>query len=181
MKAYKAFFATTALCSGLMLAAVASPAVAQGTGANGQPAQSSQPGQPGAAPATQATQQQAQGKTAAANTSGELVVTGSHIKTTTFNSPDPLTTITAEQAQLTGNVDTTQILQLSPVEANAVQINNFFTGFITTGGPGVNSLSLRALPPRLKNTAAGSASTWVLMPIPVSICATVWHTLASPA
>jgi len=144
MKAYRAFFATTALCSGVALAALVSPAMAQGTGANGQPAQSSQPGQPGAAPATQQTQQQASGQGGAASTN-ELVVTGSHIKTTTFNSPDPLTTITAEQAQLTGNVDTSQILQLSPVAANAVQINNFFTGFITTGGPGVNSLSLRGL------------------------------------
>jgi iron complex outermembrane receptor protein len=76
---------------------------------------------------------------------GELVVTGSRIKTTTYNSPDPLTVITAEQAQLTGNVDTSQILQLSTVAANAVQINNFFTGFVTTGGPGANTLSLRGL------------------------------------
>lgn len=144
MKAHKAIFATTSLCSILTLG-LAAPAWAQGTGANGQPAQSSQPGQPGAAPATQKTQSQAEGQTATAATTSELVVTGSHIKTTTFNSPDPLTTITAEQAKLTGNVDTTQILQLSPVAANAVQINNFFTGFITTGGPGVNSLSLRGL------------------------------------
>ena len=57
----------------------------------------------------------------------------------------PLTVITADQAQLTGAVDTSQILQLSAVAANAVQINNFFTGFITTGGPGVNTLSLRGL------------------------------------
>ena len=143
MTAYKAFFATTALCSGLALAALVSPAMAQGTGANGQPAQSSQPGQPGAAPAKQQTQQQASGE--GVSSTSELVVTGSRIKTTTFNSPAPLTTITAEQAQLTGNVDTTQILQLSPVAANAVQINNFFTGFVTTGGPGVNTLSLRGL------------------------------------
>ncbi|HEX3916812.1 MAG TPA: TonB-dependent receptor [Caulobacteraceae bacterium] len=76
---------------------------------------------------------------------GELVVTGSRIKTTTYNSPDPLTVITAEQAQLTGEVDTSQILQLSAVAANAVQINNYFTGFVTTGGPGANTLSLRGL------------------------------------
>jgi iron complex outermembrane receptor protein len=146
MKSYKKLFATTSLFSGLMLAAtVAAPAWAQGTGANGQPAQSSQPGQPGAAAATQQTQQQAAGRAPGASTTNELVITGSRIKTTTFNSPDPLTTITAEQAKLTGNVDTTQILQLSPVAANAVQINNFFTGFLTTGGPGVNSLSLRGL------------------------------------
>ena len=53
--------------------------------------------------------------------------------------------ITAEQSQLTGSVDASQILQLWVVAANAVQINNFFTGFVTTGGPGVNTLSLRGL------------------------------------
>jgi len=73
------------------------------------------------------------------------VVTGSRIKTTTYSSPAPLSVITGEQAELIGAVDTSQILQLSTVAANAVQINNFFTGFVTTGGPGANTLSLRGL------------------------------------
>jgi iron complex outermembrane receptor protein len=123
---------------------VASMAWAQTPGAD-QPAQSSQPGQPGAAPATQQNQPTSTSTSQAGTNVGEVVVTGSRIKTTTFTSPDPLDVITAEQAQLTGSVDTSQILQLSAVAANAVQINNFFTGFITTGGPGVNTLSLRGL------------------------------------
>ena len=73
------------------------------------------------------------------------MVTGSRIKTTTYSSPAPLSVITGEQAELIGAVDTSQILQLSTVAANAVQINNFFTGFVTTGGPGANTLSLRGL------------------------------------
>jgi iron complex outermembrane receptor protein len=122
MSAYKAFFVTTSLCSGLMMAALAAPAIAQTQSDAG-----SSSGSPGS------------------GTVGEVVVTGSRIKTTTFNSPDPLTVITSEQAELSGQVDTAQILQLSAVAANAQQINNYFTGFVTTGGPGANTLSLRGL------------------------------------
>jgi iron complex outermembrane receptor protein len=146
MKAYKALFAATSLCSSLVLAGFASTAWAQGQPATGQPAQSSQPGQPGAAPATQQTEPAPKSAvTAAASTTNEVVITGSRIKTTTFTSPAPMAVITSEQASLQGDVDTSQILQLSPVAANAVQINNFFSGFVVTGGPGVNTLSLRGL------------------------------------
>jgi len=74
-----------------------------------------------------------------------LVITGSRIKKTNYNSPEPITQITAEQAALTGAVDTAQILQLSSVAANNVQINNNFSGFVVNGGGGVNTLSLRGL------------------------------------
>ena len=144
MTAYKAFFATTALCSGLALTALAAPAWAQSTAA-GQPAQPPQPGQPGAQQPTQQTPPKGGSTSPGSSSVGEVVITGSHIKTTNFNSPDPLTTLTGDQAELTGTVDTTQILQLSAVASNAVQINNFFTDFITTGGPGVNTVSLFGL------------------------------------
>ncbi len=147
MRAYKALFAATSLCSSFALASLAAPAWAQGQEPTGAPAQSSQPGQPGAAPATQQTEQPPPKRATPEETSStnEVVVTGSRIKTTTFNSPAPMAVITAEQASLQGDVDTSQILQLSPVAANAVQINNFFSGFVVTGGPGVNTLSLRGL------------------------------------
>jgi len=74
-----------------------------------------------------------------------LVITGSRIKHTNYDSPDPITQITQQQATLTGAVDTAQILQLSSVANNNTQINNNFTGFVVTGGPGVNTLSLRGL------------------------------------
>jgi len=132
MKANKAFFVTTSLCSGLLLASLASPgwAADQGGAPADQPTTTAQPGT--GAPPT-------------ATSVGELTVTGSRIKTTVYNSPSPLEVITSEQAQLTGQVDTSQILQLSPVAANAVQINNYFTQFVTNGGPGANTLSLRGL------------------------------------
>ncbi|HUO12043.1 MAG TPA: TonB-dependent receptor, partial [Caulobacteraceae bacterium] len=140
----RAAFAVGILCAGLALGAVTAPAWADDqTPATGQPAQSSQPGQPGVAPPT--TRKPPAPSTPGSGTVSEVIVTGSRIKTTNFNSASPLTVITSEQAQLTGSVDTSQILQLTAVAANAVQINNFFTGFITTGGPGANTLSLRGL------------------------------------
>jgi iron complex outermembrane receptor protein len=142
MKAYRAFFATSSLCTGLLLAAMASPSWAADQGTPPPPAPqpaTTQPG-PGAAPAS-ATANAPNGTEV-----GELVVTGSLIKKNNFNSASPLDVITADQAELEGNVDTSQILQLAPVAANAEQINNFFTGLVGfAGGAGANTLSLRGL------------------------------------
>jgi iron complex outermembrane receptor protein len=75
----------------------------------------------------------------------ELVVTGSRIKRTNFTTSSPVQVITSEEAALEGAADTAQLLQQSTVANNATQINNFFSGFLTTGGPGANTLSLRGL------------------------------------
>lgn len=75
----------------------------------------------------------------------DIVVTGSRIRRSTFTSTQPVQVITAEEATLEGLVDTTEILQGSTTANTAGQINNFFTGSITEGGPGVNTLSLRGL------------------------------------
>ena len=75
----------------------------------------------------------------------ELVVTGSRIRRTEFTSNSPIQVITSEQSTLEGLVDTTEIIQGSSVAGNARQIDNFYTGFLTNGGPGVNTVSLRGL------------------------------------
>lgn len=76
----------------------------------------------------------------------EVVVTGSRIRrTNAFTSTQPIQQITSEEATLEGLVDTTEILQNSTAANTATQINNNFTGFVTTGGPGVNTISLRGL------------------------------------
>ncbi len=75
----------------------------------------------------------------------EVVVTGSRIRRNEFTSSQPIQVITSEQATLEGLADTTEILQSSTAANTATQINNFFTGFVTTGGPGVNTVSLRGL------------------------------------
>lgn len=74
-----------------------------------------------------------------------VVVTGSRIRRDAFSSTQPVQIITAEEATLEGLVDTTEILQGSTVANTASQINNYFTGFVVDGGPGVNTLSLRGL------------------------------------
>ncbi|MDP1738232.1 MAG: TonB-dependent receptor [Caulobacter sp.] len=74
-----------------------------------------------------------------------LVVTGSRIKRTEFTSSAPIQVITAEQSTLEGLVDTAEILQSSSVASGSFQVNNQLTGFVTDGGPGARTLSLRGL------------------------------------
>lgn len=75
----------------------------------------------------------------------EVVVTGSRIRRNEFTSSQPIQVITSEQAALEGTVDTAELLQSSTVASTATQINNFFTGYVVTGGAGVNTISLRGL------------------------------------
>lgn len=75
----------------------------------------------------------------------EIVVTGSRIHRTEFTSASPIQVITAEQNTLEGMVDTSQILQGSPIASGSAQINNQFGGFVVNGGTGVNNISLRGL------------------------------------
>ena len=74
-----------------------------------------------------------------------LVVTGSRIKRSEYNSALPVQVITSDQASLAGLVDTSEILQSSSVTGGAFQVNNSLTGYVVTGGPGVNTISLRGL------------------------------------
>ena len=90
-------------------------------------------------------QDEEQEPAAGATEVGDIVVTGSRIRRDEYSSASPVEIITAEEATLEGLVDAGEILQSSTAAAVATQINNNFTGFITTGGPGVNTLSLRGL------------------------------------
>lgn len=82
----------------------------------------------------------------ASTSSGDrVVITGSRIRRTEFTSTQPVQIITSEEVTLEGLVDTSEILQGSTVANTAGQINNTFTGSVLTGGPGVNTLSLRGL------------------------------------
>lgn len=73
-----------------------------------------------------------------------IVVTGSRIKRTEFSSTAPITIITNERSQLAGLLDATQILHGSTVAAGQ-QLDDSFSGFVTDGGVGANSISLRGL------------------------------------
>lgn len=88
---------------------------------------------------------------------GELegvVVTGSRLRRNEYTAADPITVITAEQATLGGFTDTASLLQSSSVAASSFQTNTQLTGYVTTGGPGAKTLSIRNL---------GSQRTLVLL------------------
>lgn len=74
----------------------------------------------------------------------EITVTGSRIKRDTFTSNSPVTVINTEREALSGLIDSTDILQSSSV-APGQQLDDSFSGFVTDGGAGANSISLRGL------------------------------------
>ncbi|MFZ9995069.1 MAG: TonB-dependent receptor plug domain-containing protein, partial [Steroidobacteraceae bacterium] len=74
----------------------------------------------------------------------EIVVTGSRIRRTEFDAAAPVTIITSERSTLAGLVSTEEILRASTI-ASGEQINDSFQGFVTDGGPGANTISLRGL------------------------------------
>lgn len=75
----------------------------------------------------------------------KITVTGSRIVRDNFNSASPVQVITREETLLSGFSSTTAALQSTGVTAGSSQINNAFGGFVTNGGPGANTLSLRGL------------------------------------
>ncbi len=91
---------------------------------------------------------------AAGTSVGELVVTGSRIRRTNYNTASPVQIITPDENKAEGLLDPAQALQHSALAAGSVQINNQFSGFVTNGGPGADSISLRGL---------GSQRTLVLL------------------
>jgi iron complex outermembrane receptor protein len=74
-----------------------------------------------------------------------VVVTGSRLKKNEFTSSAPIQVITREETTLEGLNDTADILQGSTLASGSQQIGNTFGGFITQGGPGANTISLRGL------------------------------------
>jgi outer membrane receptor protein involved in Fe transport len=75
----------------------------------------------------------------------EVVVTGSRIRRDTFDSVAPVQLVTREDVTLAGFSSATEALQGTAITTGAAQINNAFGGFVTDGGPGANTLSLRGL------------------------------------
>ena len=75
----------------------------------------------------------------------QIIITGSRIRHDQFTSDSPIQIITKEQSVLAGLTTTTETLQGSTVSGGSNQINNYFGGYVTDGGPGANTLSLRGL------------------------------------
>jgi iron complex outermembrane receptor protein len=116
----------TTVIAGLTVMAMAAPALAQTTTTPPKPAEKTKP-------AADEAEVEA------------VVVTGSRIKRTEYNSASAISVITSEQASLQGLTDTAEIIQQSAVTGGAFQVGNELTGYVTTGGPGVNTVSLRGL------------------------------------
>lgn len=74
-----------------------------------------------------------------------IVVTGSRIRRDEFSSASPVQIITRSESVLAGTASTAEILQGGTVTSGAAQVDNAFLGFVTEGGPGANTLSLRGL------------------------------------
>ena len=83
----------------------------------------------------------------------EVVVTGSRIKRSTFDSIAPLQIITGDVSREVGLIDPADILQDSTM-ATGQQVDQTFQGFVLDNGPGASTLSLRGL---------GSGRTLLLM------------------
>lgn len=75
----------------------------------------------------------------------ELVVVGSRIRQTNLKTISPTQMITRESAATAGLNSTVDLLQSNALTGGASQINNAYGGYVTNGGPGTNTISLRGL------------------------------------
>lgn len=89
----------------------------------------------------------------AADESKDIIITGSHIRGT-FNSDNPVYTISKSDTSLSGARTVAEVLQDSGVTSGTAQINNTFLGYVSEGGPGANTVGLLGL---------GSQRTLVLL------------------
>ena len=126
---------STALCSAALLA-TATPAAAQVRSDETAAAQSTDP---------TAIQPQAPSADGSPAENGEITVTGSRIRKSRTSGIDPVTVITNEERTEAGFNTSTDLLQSTAVTNGTSQINNAYGGFVTNGGPGANTLSLRGL------------------------------------
>src|SRR5439155_4593224 len=63
-----------------------------------------------------------------------------------FTSPDPVTRIDPTIAKRSGQLDTAEMLQSSPIAAGSTQITSALSSnFVTNGGPGSETIDLRGL------------------------------------
>ena len=76
---------------------------------------------------------------------GELVVTGTRIPKPNYTSSAPIQIISSDTAQLQGLADVGALLQEQPIASGSFQTNGLLTGYLTGGGPGVETISLRGL------------------------------------
>ncbi|MBO9499357.1 MAG: TonB-dependent receptor [Novosphingobium sp.] len=75
-----------------------------------------------------------------------IVVTGSRIRRSEFNNPDPITIVSPQMAAAQGQMTAAQMLQSSPIAAGSAQVTSAISAvFNTNGGLGAETISLRGL------------------------------------
>ena len=74
----------------------------------------------------------------------ELVVTGSRIKRSTYNTISPVQIITAEVSREAGLIDAAEILQ-DAAQASGQQVDLTYVGFVLDNGPAASTVALRGL------------------------------------
>jgi len=113
----------------------------------------------------QQVQPPASGDTAVTTNDKSIVITGSRIRQPEFTSPDPVSRIDPVLAKQSGQLDTADMLQSSPIAAGSTQITSALSSnFVTNGGPGSQTIDLRGLGPNrtlvlLNGRRAGPAGT----------------------
>jgi iron complex outermembrane receptor protein len=81
-----------------------------------------------------------------ATSDNAIVVTGSRIRKSEFNSPDPIQVISPDIGQKQGQNQLVDLLQSSPIAQGSVQITSSISnGFVTNGGADAQTISLRGL------------------------------------
>jgi iron complex outermembrane receptor protein len=82
----------------------------------------------------------------AADDQGSIYVTGSRIRRDEFTSTAPITIVDPEIAMRQGLMDTSEMIQGSPIASGSSQVTAAFSGqYLTNGGQGVQTISLRGL------------------------------------
>ncbi len=75
----------------------------------------------------------------------KITVTGSPLRRLEYDTTSPVQVITADTSISVGQTSTAEFLQKSSVAAGSTQISHQFSGFITEGGVGAQTINLRGL------------------------------------
>ena len=76
----------------------------------------------------------------------KVTVTGTRLKKDEFTSPSPVQIIDPEKAEKRGSIDTATTIQATSVAKGSAQITSAVSSaFVTNGGPGTQTISLRGL------------------------------------
>jgi iron complex outermembrane recepter protein len=76
----------------------------------------------------------------------KVTVTGSRLKKDEFSSTSPVQIIDPKTAEKKGDIDTAQTIQSAPIAAGSAQVTSAISSaFVTNGGPGTSTVSLRGL------------------------------------